>query len=162
MKESAQAAMGFIRSNAEALGIDEEFFEKHEVHVHLPAGAIPKDGPSAGITLATVVVSLLTNTAISKDIAMTGEITLTGKVLPVGGIKEKALAAMRAGIETIIIPWKNQKDLADIPEQHRKKLNFVPVKNIQEVLALALVEWKPQVEKPAPAKQRKKDGQVAA
>lgn len=162
MKESAQAAMGFIRSHAEALGIDEDFFEKHEVHVHLPAGAIPKDGPSAGITLATVVVSLLTNTAISKDIAMTGEITLTGKVLPVGGIKEKALAAMRAGIETIIIPWKNQKDLADIPEQHRKKLNFIPVKNIQEVLALALVEWKPQVEKPTPNKQRKKDGQVAA
>lgn len=162
MKESAQAAMGFIRSHAEALGIDEDFFEKHEVHVHLPAGAIPKDGPSAGITLATVVVSLLTNTAISKDIAMTGEITLTGKVLPVGGIKEKALAAMRAGIETIIIPWKNQKDLADIPEQHRKKLNFIPVKNIQEVLALALVEWKPQVEKSTPNKQRKKDGQVAA
>jgi ATP-dependent Lon protease len=161
MKESAQAAMGFIRSNAEALGIDEDFFEKHEVHVHLPAGAIPKDGPSAGITLATVIVSLLTKTAISKDIAMTGEITLTGKVLPVGGIKEKALAAMRAGIETIIIPWKNQKDLLDIPEQHRKKLNFIPVKNIQEVLALALVEWKPQVEKPTHSR-RKKDGQVAA
>lgn len=161
MKESAQAAMGFIRSNAEALGIDEDFFEKHEVHVHLPAGAIPKDGPSAGITLATVIVSLLTKTAISKDIAMTGEITLTGKVLPVGGIKEKALAAMRAGIETIIIPWKNQKDLLDIPEHHRKKLNFIPVKNIQEVLALALVEWKPQVEKPTHSR-RKKDGQVAA
>jgi ATP-dependent Lon protease len=161
MKESAQAAMGFIRSNAEALGIDEDFFEKHEVHVHLPAGAIPKDGPSAGITLATVIVSLLTKTAISKDIAMTGEITLTGKVLPVGGIKEKALAAMRAGIETIIIPWKNQKDLLDIPEQHRKKLNFIPVKNIQEVLALALVEWKPQVEKTTHSR-RKKDGQAAA
>ena len=162
MKESAQAAMGFIRSNATALGIDEDFFEKHEVHVHLPAGAIPKDGPSAGITLATVVVSLLTGTPISKDIAMTGEITLTGKVLPVGGIKEKALAAMRAGIETIIIPWKNQKDLADIPEHHRKKLNFIPVKNVGEVLALALVEWKPQEEKPAPVPSRKKDGQVAA
>ncbi|MFP5457365.1 MAG: S16 family serine protease, partial [Bacteriovoracia bacterium] len=161
MKESAQAAMGFIRSNAEALGIDEDFFEKHEVHVHLPAGAIPKDGPSAGITLATVIVSLLTKSAISKDIAMTGEITLTGKVLPVGGIKEKALAAMRAGIETIIIPWKNQKDLLDIPEQHRKKLTFIPVKNIQEVLALALVDWKPQVAKPATSR-RKKDGQVAA
>ncbi|MBY0516124.1 MAG: endopeptidase La [Bacteriovoracaceae bacterium] len=161
MKESAQAAMGFIRSNAAALGIDEDFFEKHEVHVHLPAGAIPKDGPSAGITLATVVVSLLTNTAISKDIAMTGEITLTGKVLPVGGIKEKALAAMRAGIETIIIPWKNQKDLLDIPEQHRKKINFIPVKNISEVLALALVDWKPQVEA-APTPPRKKDGQIAA
>jgi len=161
MKESAQAAMGFIRSNAATLGIDEDFFEKHEVHVHLPAGAIPKDGPSAGITLATVIVSLLTGSAISKDIAMTGEITLTGKVLPVGGIKEKALAAMRAGIETIIIPWKNQKDLLDIPEHHRKKLNFIPVKNVQEVLALALVDWNPQKEKPS-TNRRKKDGQVAA
>lgn len=162
MKESAQAAMGFIRSHASSLGIDEDFFEKHEIHVHLPAGAIPKDGPSAGITLATVIVSLLTETAISKDIAMTGEITLTGKVLPVGGIKEKALAAMRAGIETIIIPWKNQKDLAEIPEQHRKKINFIPVKNIGEVLALALVDWKPQVEKKHYPEKPKKSGQVAA
>src|SRR5690606_9434405 len=104
-----------------------------------------KDGPSAGITLATVITSLLTNTYISKDIAMTGEITLTGKVLPVGGIKEKALAAMRAGIETIIIPWKNQKDLLEIPTQYRKKLNFVPVKNIQEVLTIALVDYKGQL-----------------
>jgi ATP-dependent Lon protease len=160
MKESAQAAMGFIRSHASSLGIDEDFFDKHEIHVHLPAGAIPKDGPSAGITLATVIVSLLTKTAISKDIAMTGEITLTGKVLPVGGIKEKALAAMRAGIETIIIPWKNQKDLADIPEHHRKKMNFIPVKNVGEVLALALVDWKPQETKIEEATPRK--NQVAA
>lgn len=160
MKESAQAAMGFIRSHASSLGIDEDFFDKHEIHVHLPAGAIPKDGPSAGITLATVIVSLLTKTAISKDIAMTGEITLTGKVLPVGGIKEKALAAMRAGIETIIIPWKNQKDLADIPEHHRKKMNFIPVRNIGEVLALALVDWKPQEQKIEEPSQRK--NQVAA
>lgn len=144
MKESAAAAMGFIRSHADYLGIDEDLFDKNEIHVHLPAGAIPKDGPSAGITLATVMVSLLTGTTISKDLAMTGEITLTGKVLPVGGIKEKALAAMRAGIETIIIPWKNQKDLLDIPPQHRKKLNFIPVKNISEVLEIALVDWKPQ------------------
>ncbi len=109
----------------------------------LPAGAIPKDGPSAGITLATSIVSLLTDTFVSKDIAMTGEITLTGKVLPVGGIKEKALAAMRCGIETIIIPWKNQKDLVEIPEKYRQKLNFVPVKNFQEVLAVALLDWEP-------------------
>lgn len=143
MKESAQAAFGYIRSNAEALGIDEEIFDSQEIHIHLPAGAIPKDGPSAGITLATSIVSLLTQTFVSKDIAMTGEITLTGKVLPVGGIKEKALAAMRAGIETIIIPWKNQKDLVDIPEKYRKKLNFVPVKNFKEVLAVALLDWEP-------------------
>ncbi|HXH31614.1 MAG TPA: endopeptidase La [Bacteriovoracaceae bacterium] len=146
MKESAHAAMGFIRSHALELGIDEKFFEENEIHIHLPAGAIPKDGPSAGITLATVITSLLTNSYISKDIAMTGEITLTGKVLPVGGIKEKALAAMRAGIKTIIIPWKNQKDLLEIPSEYRKKLTFIPVKNIQEVLSIALVDWKGQLD----------------
>jgi ATP-dependent Lon protease len=147
MKESAQAAIGFIRSQATKLGIDENIFDKHEIHIHLPAGAIPKDGPSAGITLATSVVSLLTETLISKDIAMTGEITLTGKVLPVGGIKEKALAAMRVGIETIIIPWKNQKDLTDIPEEFRKKINFIPVKNFQEVLEVAILDWEPHAKK---------------
>lgn len=145
MKESAHAALGFIRSHAVELGIDEKFFEENEIHIHLPAGAIPKDGPSAGITLATVITSLLTGSYVSKDIAMTGEITLTGKVLPVGGIKEKALAAMRAGIETIIIPWKNQKDLLEIPAQYRKKINFIPVKNINEVLSIALVDWKGQI-----------------
>lgn len=146
MKESAHAAMGFIRSHAAQLGIDEKFFEENEIHIHLPAGAIPKDGPSAGITLATVIASLVTNSYISKDIAMTGEITLTGKVLPVGGIKEKALAAMRAGIETIIIPWKNQKDLLEIPAHYRKKINFIPVKNIEEVLSIALVDWSSQLD----------------
>ncbi len=145
MKESAHAALGFIRSHALELGIDEKVFAEHEIHIHLPAGGIPKDGPSAGITLATVMVSLLTNSYISKDIAMTGEITLTGKVLPVGGIKEKALAAMRAGIDTIIIPWKNQKDLLDIPALYRKKINFIPVKNIEEVLEIALVDYKGQL-----------------
>ncbi|MES2528574.1 MAG: endopeptidase La [Bdellovibrionota bacterium] len=145
MKESAQAALGFIRSHAQELGIDDKVFAENEIHIHLPAGGIPKDGPSAGITLATVMVSLLTNTYVSKDIAMTGEITLTGKVLPVGGIKEKALAAMRAGIDTIIIPWKNQKDLLEIPADFRKKITFIPVKNIQEVLEIALVDYKGQL-----------------
>lgn len=145
MKESAQAAIGFIRSRAADFGINEDVFNSNEIHIHLPAGAIPKDGPSAGITLATTVVSLLTGTLISKDIAMTGEITLTGKVLPVGGIKEKALAAMRLGIETIIIPWKNQKDLAEIPEEFRKKINFVPVKNFKEVLEIAILDWEPHI-----------------
>ena len=145
MKESAQAAVGFIRSKASDFGINEEVFENNELHIHLPAGAIPKDGPSAGITLATTVVSVLTGTLISKDIAMTGEITLTGKVLPVGGVKEKALAAMRMGIETIIIPWKNQKDLADIPDEFRKKINFVPVKNFKEVLEVAILDWEPHI-----------------
>jgi len=145
MKESAQAAMGYIRAHALDLGIDENVFDTHEIHVHLPAGATPKDGPSAGITLATAIVSLLTGTHISKDIAMTGEITLTGKVLPVGGLKEKALAAMRVGIRDIIIPWGNQKDLAEIPEEYKKKLNFIPVKNIREVLEIALVDWDPSL-----------------
>lgn len=142
MKESAQTAIGYIRSQALELQIDEEIFEKNEIHIHLPAGATPKDGPSAGITLATTLVSLLTGTPISRDVAMTGEITLTGKVLPIGGLKEKALAAMRMNIKTIIIPWKNKKDLEDIPEEYRAKLNFVAVKTIDEVLDVALVGWK--------------------
>jgi ATP-dependent Lon protease len=169
MKESAHAALGFVRSHARELGIDDKFFEENEIHIHLPAGAIPKDGPSAGITLATVIASLLTNTYVSKDIAMTGEITLTGKVLPVGGIKEKALAAMRAGIETIIIPWKNQKDLLEIPAPYRKKITFIPVKNIQEVLSIALVDWNGQLDldqtkrkSDGQKKPKPKDGQVAA
>jgi len=156
MKESAQAAMGYIRSHANELGIDEDVFDNNEIHIHLPAGAIPKDGPSAGITLATTIVSLLTNTLISKDIAMTGEITLTGKVLPVGGVKEKALAAMRMGIETVIIPWKNQKDLLDIPEHLRKKINFIPVKNFTEVLEFAILDWVPYSERSKVKKSVKK------
>jgi ATP-dependent Lon protease len=142
MKESAQTAIGYIRSQGFDLGIDDEVFEKNEIHIHLPAGATPKDGPSAGITLATTIVSLLTNTPVSRDVAMTGEITLTGKVLPIGGLKEKALAAMRMNIKTIIIPWKNRKDLEEIPEEYREKLNFIPVKTIDEVLDVALVGWK--------------------
>ncbi len=142
MKESAQTAIGYIRSQAYELGIEDDVFEKHEMHIHLPAGATPKDGPSAGITLATTIVSLLTDTPVSREVAMTGEITLTGKVLPIGGLKEKALAAMRMNIKTIIIPWKNKKDLEDIPEEYRAKLNFIAVKTIDEVLDVALVGWK--------------------
>lgn len=151
MRESAQAAFGYIRSHADFLGIDEAMFDENEIHIHLPAGAIPKDGPSAGITLATTIVSILTGTPICKDVAMTGEITLTGKVLPVGGVKEKALAAMRMGIKTVIIPWKNQKDLLDIPEHLRKQINFVPVKNFSEVLEVAFTEWKTQEKPTKPA-----------
>jgi ATP-dependent Lon protease len=141
MKESAQTAIGYIRSRAEYLGIEEDAFENNEIHIHLPAGAIPKDGPSAGITLATTIISLLTDCPIDKTVAMTGEITLTGKVLPVGGVKEKCLAAMRMGIKTVIIPWKCQKDLVDIPEEYRERLELIPVKTIHEVLDLALVGW---------------------
>lgn len=141
MKESAQTAIGYIRSRSEALGIDYKAFEENEIHIHLPAGAIPKDGPSAGITLATTIISLLTNLPINSSVAMTGEMTLTGKVLPIGGLKEKALAAMRMNIKTIVIPWKNKKDLVDIPKEYRDKLTFVPVKTIDEVLDVAIIGW---------------------
>ncbi len=141
MKESAQTAIGYIRSRAEFLGISDDVFDENEIHIHLPAGAIPKDGPSAGITLATTIISLLTDFPIDRTVAMTGEITLTGKVLPVGGVKEKCLAAMRMGIKTVIIPWKCQKDLIDIPKEFREKLELIPVKTIHEVLDIALVGW---------------------
>ena len=141
MRESAQTAIGYIRSRAADFGIDENVFDENEIHIHLPAGAIPKDGPSAGITLATTIISLLTDTPISKDVAMTGEITLTGKVLPIGGIKEKALAAMRMNIKTVILPAKNEKDLVEITQEYRDKINFVPVKTLDEVLDVALVGW---------------------
>jgi len=141
MKESAQTAIGHIRSNAEKFCIEENDFERCEIHIHLPAGAIPKDGPSAGITLATTIVSLFTGCPVNRDIAMTGEITLTGKVLPIGGLKEKALAAMRVGISTIIIPWENQKDLVDIPKEYLEKITFIPVKNFSEVIEIALINW---------------------
>ncbi|MDC1173750.1 endopeptidase La [Bacteriovoracaceae bacterium] len=141
MRESAQTAIGYIRSRAKQLGIDEDFFDEHEIHIHLPAGAIPKDGPSAGITLATAILSLITGCPIDHKVAMTGEITLTGKVLPVGGVKEKSLAAMRMGIDTVIIPWKNHKDITDVPDELKEKVNFVPVKAISEVLDIALLGW---------------------
>lgn len=147
MKESAQAAVGYIRSNAKDLGIDEDFFDKNEIHIHLPAGAIPKDGPSAGITLATAILSLILDKTVKDSVAMTGEITLKGKVLPVGGVKEKSLAAMRMGIDTIIIPWQNKKDLAEIPEEYKKKVTFVPVKTVAEVLEIALHGYKKKLNK---------------
>jgi ATP-dependent Lon protease len=140
MKESAQAAMGLIRSRAKEFGINEDIFEKIDLHVHFPQGGIPKDGPSAGITMASAIISTLTGIPVRKDVAMTGEITLTGRVLPIGGLKEKALAAMRHGIKTIIIPDKNKKDLEDIPEEYRDVLTFIPVKTIDEVLDVVLAQ----------------------
>ncbi|MGZ3687848.1 MAG: endopeptidase La [Bdellovibrionota bacterium] len=140
MKESGQAAMGLIRSRAKDFGIDEDIFANVDIHIHFPQGGIPKDGPSAGITMASAIISTLTGIPIRKDVAMTGEITLTGRVLPIGGLKEKALAAMRHGIKTIIIPDKNKKDLEDIPEEYRQHLTFIPVKNIDEVLAVVLAK----------------------
>ncbi len=138
MKESAAAALSFIRSHARELKIDEDYFSQHDIHIHVPAGAIPKDGPSAGVTMLTALVSLLTRRRIKKDLAMTGEITLRGQVLPVGGIKEKMLGAHRAGIKTIILPAANEKDLVDVPEKVRQAIAFHPVSKMGDVLKIAL------------------------
>ena len=140
MRESAQAALTYARSQAQNLGIDKDFYKDLDIHIHVPAGAIPKDGPSAGITMASALVSILTERPINRDVAMTGEITLRGRVLPVGGLKEKALAALRANIYTIIIPKKNEKDLAEIPKNLRKKIRFIPVTHMDEVLKVVLME----------------------
>jgi ATP-dependent Lon protease len=138
MKESAQAALSFIRSRAKSLNIPEDFFQNKDIHIHVPEGATPKDGPSAGVTLATALISLLTEQPVRHDFAMTGEITLRGKVLPVGGIKEKVLAAARAGIKKIIMPKLNEKDLDEIPEHIRNKMSFTFVEWLNEVFDLAL------------------------
>ncbi len=138
MKESATAALSFSKAHAKDLGIDEVFFEENDIHIHIPEGATPKDGPSAGITMATSLISLVTGIPIRADVAMTGEVTLTGRVLPIGGLREKSLAALRMGIKDIIIPFQNIKDLQDIPDDFRKKLNFLPVKHLSEVLDIAL------------------------
>ena len=138
MKESAQAALSYIRTNAPSLHIPENFYQEYDIHIHIPAGATPKDGPSAGITIATAVLSLLKAKPVPHEIAMTGELTLSGRVLPVGGIKEKILAARQAGVKTVILPKKNEKNLEDIPDYIKKEMTFVLVEHIQEVLDLTL------------------------
>ncbi|MDZ7821717.1 MAG: endopeptidase La [Candidatus Marinimicrobia bacterium] len=138
MKESAKAVLSFIRSNASELGINERFDKEYDIHIHIPAGAVPKDGPSAGVTLLSAVVSVLSERKVKNDLAMTGEITLRGSVLPVGGIKEKVIAAHRAGLKTIILPHQNKKDLDDIPGEILEGLNFHFVKDMSEVLEKAL------------------------
>ena len=134
MKESAQAAMSYIRAKVKKLGITFKDFNKYDFHIHIPAGAIPKDGPSAGVTMAMALISLLKNIPVLSNIAMTGEITLRGRILPVGGIKEKVLAAKRAGITTVILPKRNEKDLVEVPENAKKEMNFIFVEKVDEML----------------------------
>jgi ATP-dependent Lon protease len=140
MRESAQAAVSYVRSNAEALDVDPRLFEGRTIHVHVPAGAIPKDGPSAGVTIMTALASLATRRPVRSDLAMTGEITLRGKVLPVGGIKEKVLAAHRAGIRSVILPARNERDVEDVPDELRRELTFIFVDDADEVLRHALTD----------------------
>ena len=138
MQESAEAALSWVRSHSEQVGIDPEWFSEHDIHVHVPAGAVPKDGPSAGITMVTAIVSLVTGRPVSDDVAMTGEVTLTGQVLPIGGVREKVLAAQRAGVHTVVLPSENEPDLEDLPAETRKGLEFVLAEHVDEVLEAAL------------------------
>jgi len=138
MQESAKAALSFVRSRSDDFGLLKDFHKSIDMHVHVPEGAIPKDGPSAGITLATTIVSALTRIPVRRDVAMTGEITLRGKVLPIGGVKEKVLAAHRAGIKNVILPKENEKDLIDIPEAVLEDINIVLVETMDQVLDIAL------------------------
>jgi len=138
MKESAQAALTLLKAKAAQMGLATDQFEKHDIHVHVPAGAIPKDGPSAGVAMFVALASLMTNRPVHYDHAMTGEISLRGLVLPVGGIKEKVLAALQAGIRTVLLPARNEKDLEDIPEEARTQLRFVFLENVEQALDVVL------------------------
>ena len=138
MKESAQAAMSYSRAHAAELGIDGKIFSQNDFHIHIPEGAIPKDGPSAGVTIATAFISICTNNKVRWDVAMTGEITLRGNVLPVGGVKEKVLAAQRAGVKKMIMPAANKKDLTEIPKKVLRDMEFIFVEDVREVLKHAL------------------------
>jgi ATP-dependent Lon protease len=158
MQESAQAALTYIRSRAASLNIDLEVFERMDIHVHMPEGAIPKDGPSAGITMASAIISALTGRPVSRHVGMTGEITLRGRVLPIGGVREKVMAAHRAGLKTVILPEKNLKDLVDLPKQAKAELKIVPVKHMDDVLIVALAA-DPVLEPPRPRKQPREEGE---
>ncbi|MBU1277480.1 MAG: endopeptidase La [Proteobacteria bacterium] len=162
MRESAQAALSYARSRASELGLKKGFYEDLDLHVHVPSGAIPKDGPSAGITLATAIISALTGVAVKEEVAMTGEVTLTGKVLPVGGLKEKSLAALRSGMSLMLVPEKNHKEISELPAKVKRKLKIVPVKHMDQVLPLVLASW--PVAKPVPKKKKtaKKTSKTAA
>ncbi|MEJ1993163.1 MAG: magnesium chelatase domain-containing protein, partial [Maritimibacter sp.] len=157
MKESIDAASSYVRSISPEIGVKPPKFEKWDIHVHVPEGATPKDGPSAGVGMVTSIVSVLTQIPVKKDIAMTGEVTLRGNVLPIGGLKEKLLAALRGGIKTVLIPEENEKDLAEIPDNVKEGLTIIPVKHVSEVLEQALVrkpepvEWDEAAEEAAAA-----------
>jgi ATP-dependent Lon protease len=158
MKESVQAAESYVKSRAIEYGIKPTMFERKDIHVHVPEGATPKDGPSAGVAMVTSIVSVLTGISIKRELAMTGEITLRGRVLPIGGLKEKLLAALRAGIKTVLIPGENEKDLAEIPDNVKKGLTIIPVKNVDDVLRLALVSPLKPIEWIEPAEVEKVAG----
>jgi ATP-dependent Lon protease len=166
MKESVQAAESYVKARSHAFGIKPSVFEKKDIHVHVPEGGTPKDGPSAGVAMVTSIVSVLTGIAVKRDIAMTGEITLRGRVLPIGGLKEKLLAALRGGLKTVLIPAENEKDLAEIPDNVKRGLKIVPVRNVDELLPHALaatltpIEWEEEPEAPAviPAKGEERPG----
>jgi ATP-dependent Lon protease len=140
MQESAQAANAYVRARAASFGIKPNVFEKRDIHIHVPEGAVPKDGPSAGVAMITALVSALTGIAVRRDVAMTGEISLRGRVMPIGGLKEKLLAALRGGLKTVLLPKENEKDLAEIPDNVKKGLNLIPVETVDQVLAHALVK----------------------
>jgi ATP-dependent Lon protease len=162
MQESGRAAMSYARANLERLGVDRDIFENYDFHIHAPAGAIPKDGPSAGIAMATGLISVLTGRAVNKDVAMTGEISLRGRVLPIGGLKEKAMGALRGKVFTVIIPEKNRKDLMDIPANVKRRLKFVIVRHMDEVLKIALEPAPVSKTKPAAAPKKPAKKRTAA
>jgi ATP-dependent Lon protease len=144
MRESASAALSYVRSISGRLGVDHDWYTKNDIHIHVPDGATPKDGPSAGVTMATALTSAIAGIPVRQDVAMTGEISLRGRVLPIGGLKEKILAAKQAGITTVIIPEKNRKDIAKIPDEIKNGINICPVSDAEEVLKIALNLSKPE------------------
>jgi ATP-dependent Lon protease len=154
MQESAQAALSFLKSRSHQFGLENEVYEQVDIHIHIPEGAIPKDGPSAGITICTALISAFTGRAVLRDVGMTGEITLRGRILPVGGVREKVLAAHRAGLKTVILPKRNLKDLIDVPKRARSELNIIPVELMDQVLTIALAPT-PQAEAKSHPRRRK-------
>ena len=163
MQESVQAARSYVRSRSAEFGIKPTVFEKRDIHVHVPEGATPKDGPSAGVAMCTSIVSALTGIPVRRDVAMTGEVTLRGRVLPIGGLKEKLLAALRGGLSKVLIPRENEKDLAEIPDNVKRNLEIVPVSTVDEIIAESLIrqpvpiEWSAEEAEPVPTAGKESD-----